>query len=296
MRRSQFGRDLGARCPADKQRLGTIVGRRRVARVSGYTPVVDEVVREPGPTLAEPTEEGLRLVDAASAHGIVLRLVGGVAIWARCPSARRPPLARRYNDIDFVTRSGSTAAVTAFFADQGYEPNRMFNALHGAQRLMYADPAHERIVDLLVDQFAMCHRLDLRDRLALEARTLPLADLLLTKLQVVELNEKDLKDLLALLADHDLDGEDVDAIGTARVLAVTGDDWGFEHTIRMTLARVRDAAHEYDLDGVVVQAIHARIDRLVEILDRARKTLRWRVRARLGERVRWYELPEEVRR
>jgi hypothetical protein len=257
--------------------------------------VVDEVVREPGRTLTEPTDEGLRLVDVADAHGIVLRLVGGVAIWACCPSARRPPLARRYNDIDIVTRSGSTAAVTAFFAGQGYEPNRMFNALHGAQRLMYADPARERVVDVLVDQFAMCHRLDLRDRLALDARTLPLADLLLTKLQVVELNEKDLKDLLALLADHDLGGEEAGAIGTARILAVTGDDWGFEHTIRRTLTRVRDATAAYDLDAAMAETICSRIDHLIEILDRAPRSLRWRMRARLGERIRWYELPEEVR-
>jgi hypothetical protein len=255
---------------------------------------VDEAVKEPEPTLAEPTDEGLRLVVAAVAHGIVLRLVGGVGIWARCPSAHRPPLARRYNDIDVVTRSGSTAAVTAFFVGQGYEPNRMFNALRGAQRLMYADPARERVVDVLVDRFVMCHRLDLRDRLALDARTLPLADLLLTKLQVVELNEKDVTDLLALLADHDLDGEDGDAIGTARILAVTADDWGFEHTIRRTLLRVRDAAVAYDLDGSTTARIQARIDRLVELLDRAPKTRRWRMRARLGERVRWFELPEEV--
>jgi hypothetical protein len=256
---------------------------------------VDEAIMKRGTTLAEPTEEGLRLVDAANAYGIVIRLVGGVAIWARCPNSRRPPLARRYNDIDFVTRSGSTAAITAFFTEHGYESNRLFNALHGAQRLMYADPAHERVVDVLVDQFAMCHRLDLRSRLALDARTLPLADLLLTKLQVVELNEKDLKDLLALLADHDLDGEGADAIETARILAVTGDDWGFEHTVRKTLARVRDAADEYGLDEAVVQGIRSRIDRLVEVLDGARKTRRWRMRALLGERVRWYELPEEVR-
>jgi hypothetical protein len=162
---------------------------------------VDEAVTEPGPTLAEPTDEGLRLVDAADAQGVVLRLVGGVAIWARCPSARRAPLARPYNDIDFVTRSGSTAAVTAFFAGQGYAPNRMFNALHGARRLMYADQARGPVVDVLVDRFAMCHQLDLRDRLPPGARTLPLADLLLTKLQVVELNEKDL--LAFLLVDLD---------------------------------------------------------------------------------------------
>ena len=269
--------------------------RRGADRASGYTPVVDEAVTEPGPTLAEPTDEGLRLVDAADAQGVVLRLVGGVAIWTRCPSARRAPLARPYNDIDFVTRSGSTAAVTAFFAGQGYEPNRMFNALHGAQRLMYADRNRERTVDVLIDRFAMCHRLDLRDRLPPGARTLPLADLLLTKLQVVELNEKDLKDLLALLADHDLDGED-DAIGTARILAVTGDDWGLEHTVRGTLARVRDVAGSSGLDTTVAERILSRIDHLVEALDGARKTLRWRMRARLGERVRWYELPEEVRR
>jgi hypothetical protein len=93
------------------------------APAGDYTPGVDEAITEPGPTLAEPADEGLRLVDAADAQGIVLRLVGGVAIWARCPSARRGPLARRYNDIDFVTGSGSAAAVTAFLAGQGYVPN-----------------------------------------------------------------------------------------------------------------------------------------------------------------------------
>ena len=271
--------------------------RRGADRASDYTPVVDEAVTEPGPTLAEPTDEGLRLVDAADAQGVVLRLVGGVAIWARCPSARRAPLARPYNDIDFVTRSGSTAAVTAFFAGQGYEPNRMFNALHGAQRLMYADRNRERTVDVLIDRFAMCHQLDLRDRLPPGARTLPLADLLLTKLQVWEINEKDLGDITCLLADHafaDSASADGDAVGLRRILSLTGDDWGLCHTLERNLGKVSTFARERHPSAPkfdpVVQA-----EALLEAIGAGRKSLGWQLRGRIGERMRWYEVPEEVR-
>jgi hypothetical protein len=249
-----------------------------------------------GATLEAATEEGVRLVDAARGRGLALRLLGGVAVWVRCPSARRPPLARAYADVDFIVPAGSTGAVTAFFADQGYQPNRRFNALHGARRLAFADPLRGRPVDVLVDEFSMCHRIDLRGRIALDDRTLTLADLLLTKLQIVELNEKDLKDLLALLVDHGLDGGDPDPIDAARVVALTRDDWGLDQTVRLTLARVSQAAATSGLAPDAAAAVVARADGLLRQLEVAPKTLRWRLRARVGRRVRWYELPEEVRR
>ena len=146
-----------------------------------------------------------------------MRLLGGVAVWARCPSARRPELAREYGDVDIVTPGRSAREVGRFLESLGYEPDKLFNALHGAQRMNFMDAGHDRPLDVLVDRFVMCHALDLRDRLAVEELTIPLADLLLTKLQVVKINEKDLLDLLALLADHAPD-HGGDAIDLRRVV------------------------------------------------------------------------------
>jgi hypothetical protein len=244
------------------------------------------------PTLEGTPEEGLRVARAAAEAGLPLVLLGGVAFWVRCPSARVAPLARAYGDADFIGRSGDRKAITAFAEAQGYVADRMFNALHGATRLNFHDPARDRPLDVLLDRFHMCHELDLRDRLAAGELTLPLADLALTKLQVVQLNRKDVVDLVALLCDH---GFGPDAIELDRILAVTHGDWGFEHTIRGTLAGVREQVPALGLAGDAAALVVTRIDELVAALDGAPKSARWKLRARVGERVRWYELPEEAR-
>jgi hypothetical protein len=136
----------------------------------------------------------------------------------------------------------------------------------------------------------LCHTLELADRLTLEPRTLPLADLLLAKLQVVELNERDLKDATAILADHDLQDDGIDA---ERVVDVLSADWGWWRTATATLERVVDYAG--GLDGFAGTArVAERAGALAERVDAAPKSRRWKMRAKIGERKRWYELPEEI--
>jgi len=248
------------------------------------------------PASEEVVAEATRLVRAAAQVDVPLRLFGGTAVWVRCPTARTAPLARPYADIDFASRARERQEIGRFFEAQGYVGERLFNALHGATRLIFADPTTGRPVDVVFDEFVMCHAIDLRDRLEVDDVTLPLADLLLTKLQIVQLNEKDLLDILALLADHPIDRSDREAIDLDRIDAVTGDDWGLEHTMRRTLDRAREAAGQVGLVDEVGHAIRERIDELTRALDVARKTRKWRLRARVGERVRWYRLPEEARR
>ena len=238
------------------------------------------------------TDEGERLAVAARDAGLPLVLLGGVAVWLRCPSARQAPLARDYGDADFIGHARDRKAITAFMEEQGYVPDKLFNAIHGAARLNFEDPETGRPIDVLLDRFAMCHELDLTERLGGGELTLPLADLLLTKLQVVRLNEKDVLDLCAMLGDH---GFGADGIDLDRVHAVTHADWGFEHTIRGTLVKVRDRLPESGLPADVRQRIAARADELEAALAAAPKSPRWRIRARVGERVRWYEEPEEAR-
>jgi hypothetical protein len=235
-------------------------------------------------TLEHPAEEGERIARAA---GGALRLLGGVAVWLRCPSARVPPLARAYGDADFVGRARERTQITELLTGLGYEPDKMFNALHGASRLNFFDPVRGRPLDVLLDRFVMCHELDLRESRSDDGLTIGETDLLLTKLQVVDLNEKDLRDIAALLLDTSPDA--------GRLEAVTSSDWGLEHTIHRTLATVGERAPGLGLPPERTERIIAAATGIGEALDAAPKSARWRMRARVGERKRWYQQPEEAR-
>lgn len=243
-------------------------------------------------TLDSVAEEGVRLAAAARDAGLGLRLLGGVAVWCHCPSARTPPLARAYGDADFMGPAREGKRITAFMEEHGYEPDKMFNALHGASRLNFHDPARARPVDVLLDRFKMAHELDLRDSVSADGLTIGLADLLMTKLQVVSINEKDLRDLTALLADHGFGDGDVDL---ARILDVTRNDWGLEHTMHRSLTKLTETVSDFGLAAEQAQTVIARAGELAAALDAAPKGPRWKMRARVGERVKWYEEPEEAR-
>ncbi|MDP9222591.1 MAG: hypothetical protein M3P18_01820 [Actinomycetota bacterium] len=237
----------------------------------------------------------MRLIQRSGSLPVPLRLIGGTAVWFHCPSAHRAPLDRTYGDIDFVSLSKNNRALTQFFESNGYEPERLFNALHGAQRLNFTDPKKGRPVDVLLDRFVMCHTLELANRLTIDDTTIPLTDLLVTKAQVVELNEKDVKDIVALVLDHEV-GKTHDRIELARLAELTNGNWGLEHTIRKTLQEVQQATTWMGLQDGAAKLVVSRIAALIEALDHAPKSPRWRIRARVGERVRWYLEPEEARR
>ncbi len=247
---------------------------------------------EASQTLEGVAEEGVRLATAAREAGLRLRLLGGVAVWWHCPSARTPALARPYGDADFVGGAREGKRITAFMEEHGYEADRMFNALHGASRLNFHDPARDRPVDVLLDRFAMAHELDLRESVSADGLTIALADLLMTKLQVVSINEKDVRDLVALLVDH---GFGAGGIDLARILDATRNDWGLEHTMHRSLATVGEMVSGFALAPEQVRTVGERIAELSSALDAAPKGARWKMRARVGERVKWYEEPEEAR-
>jgi Uncharacterised nucleotidyltransferase len=238
-------------------------------------------------------EEAERLSARADAAGIPMRLFGGAAVGLRSPSAQQDGLRREYKDIDLAAPSKERKRVEQLLESSGYEADRRFNALHGHQRLIFHDPARGRQVDVFLDRLRMCHMIDFNSRLGSDRQTLPLAELLLFKLQIVEANRKDLIDIVALLGDHELSDTDGENINVLRVLELTRDDWGLFHTSELSLAKARDfAAHlKADLPYEVVE----QVDLLVGRMRQEPKTTRWKLRARVGERLPWYELPEEVR-
>jgi hypothetical protein len=245
--------------------------------------------------LSDVRQEGLRLVHAATERGLPVRLIGGVAVWARCPSAMIPQLRREYGDVDIVSIRKVSRDLIRFVESMGYQPDKLFNALHGAQRLNFTDAVSGRPLDVLLDRFAMCHTIDLENRLSIDPVTIPIADLLLTKLQVVRINRKDLLDLTALLADHPPGGREAASIDLGRLTALLGKDWGFEHTVRLNLARLRMSIADFGLPEAVTRTVDERIAGILAALDGGIKSLGWQLRAKVGERIQWYELPEDVR-
>ncbi|HEY3991828.1 MAG TPA: hypothetical protein VGM01_03005 [Ktedonobacteraceae bacterium] len=241
--------------------------------------------------VADIQEEAARILDAAEADGFPLRLLGGLAIYFQCPSIQSDTrLQRAYKDFDFVTLGKWGAKTKSLFTRLGYTPSQAFNALHGYQRLLFWDTPHERQVDIFIDRMQMCHNLDFRARLQTDSRTLSLADLLLTKLQIVEVNEKDLVDTMALFLDHEVLENDK-GMNASYIARLTSADWGLYKTLTLNLAKLRAFA----VEKAFPDQIPTRIEALLSAIETQPKSLSWKTRALVGERVRWYELPEEPR-
>ena len=242
--------------------------------------------------LADPVAEGRRVVEAAQHEHVPIGLLGGVGIALHQHADLPDALRRRYADIDLAVDAGADRALRDLLAGLGYEADRRFNALHGHKRQLWWDHANERQLDVFVGRFAMCHALPLEARLDDPLGTLRPADLLLTKLQVVELNPKDVVDALAILDQHEVAPETAgDVIGHDRIAAITGADWGWATTAGDTLDKLADRVSVAPADRQTV--LLERIAAVRAAIDGAPKSLRWRARARLGRRMPWYELPEE---
>lgn len=242
-------------------------------------------------------EEGPRLVQAAAAGGLVLRLFGGVAIWHRSAAATREALGRDYGDLDYVAHRKGSRDLRDLLEREGYVAERTFNAAHGDRRLIYHARDGSFHIDVFLDDFEMSHSLDFSARLEVEEPTLPAADLLLAKLQVAEINHKDLTDTAMLLLDHELAASDgPGAIGGERLDETCGGDWGLFTTVTDNLTTFDELVGSLPLQAARRELLAARSAALRERLEAAPKTRAWRMRAKVGRRKRWYEVPEEVHR
>jgi len=243
--------------------------------------------------LEDIVSEGERLLGIATQQGVPLRLLGGVAVRLKAPDVP-PALTREYKDIDFaVTKKGGGAA-DKLLRSAGYEPHVAFNAMHARERGLYYDETNGRQVDLFIHAFRMCHEIPLGDRLNVETQTVPLAELMLTKLQIIEVNEKDIRDTVLLFHGHPIADHDDGAVNGARIAELCADDWGLWRTITANLDRCRDHVGDYELPEGARERIESRFDELLERIEAAPKSRGWRRRAKVGDRKPWYDLPEEV--
>lgn len=248
-------------------------------------------------TPADPLVEGRALAEGASVAGIPLRLIGGLAVRVLCPDF--PPRLRRDQDIDFACLGKERKAVTAYLEAQGCVPDKRFNNLNG-DRQMYFNAVSGRPIDVMVDRLTMCHTLDFRPNFARLPLTLDVVDLLLTKLQIFQLNEKDARDIFHLLSGFpvsgDSPGEGRVEIDRERFCKLLAADWGWWRTVTGNLAKLPALASDHpDLlpPGPRHDPLH-NAQRLIDLADATPKSLQWKLRSKVGEKVRWYELPEEV--
>ncbi len=235
------------------------------------------------------------LITSLQRQAVTLRLVGGVAVRLRCPSATLPALKRTYADVDFMAYKKQSRILHDALTASNYTADRRFNAMHGDRRLLFYDE-HERHIDIFLDVFEMCHKLPLERRLELHPFTLSPADLLLTKLQIVQLNKKDILDTLALLLNFppaetaQNPGEELDVQTIATLCA---QDWGWFTTVSDSLERIGKEAVQLLNEDESAQVTH-RIEVIKTRMINTPKSSKWRLRAVAGRRIPWYELPEEI--
>ena len=246
-----------------------------------------------GPTALD---EAVGICQAAAGAGITVRLAGGLAIQYLTPEF--PPRGGDRQDLDLATRSSDRRPLTQFLAGHGYAGDKNFNALYGHKQLYFQSEQTGRSLDVLVDRLHMCHTVEFKDRLGRMPVTLDLTDLLLTKLQIVELNEKDAQDVLYLCSAYPVaDGDEPGTIGLDRIRPLVGNDWGWWRTVTLNLDRITALASGDGQGLVPAGGKHDPVEQLAVLskaIEATPKSLRWKARARVGERVRWYEQPEET--
>lgn len=239
-----------------------------------------------------------RLVNSAKEKDIILRVIGATSVLIHVgkdtPILDEFKSYRKLTDIDFVTYRKCWSKIEDFFQKQGFQPNERFNALHGDKQLNFtgSDDLH---ADVFCDKLNMSHVIDFTGRLEQDYPTIPLADLLLEKMQIVRINEKDIKDTLLLLRTHDLGNDDKDVVNASWIAHTLKDDWGFWYTVTANLKKVDVQKNQYDwLSTEDRTIIESRVNKLLGIIESEPKTSRWRFRARIGTRKKWYNDVEEL--
>ena len=246
----------------------------------------------------DPLTDALQIVRGAVDARVGLKLLGGLGVRVVCPDY--PPRLRRDQDIDLACMSKERKAVSAYLEQVGCQGDRRFNNLNGDRQMYFTAPSG-RPIDVMVDRLTMCHTLDFRPSFRKLPYTVDVVDLLLSKLQIVQLNEKDARDIVQLLSCMPIAARgaavhDQLAIDSDRFLTVLGSDWGWWRTVTGNLDKLPGLLAERPhlaQPGMPFDPVRQTLQ-LRELAESTPKSMKWKMRASIGDKVRWYELPEEV--
>jgi hypothetical protein len=233
----------------------------------------------------------------ARESGLTLRLLGAVAFARRCPNHAylRERLGRHFTDIDFAAYGRDAEGIRAMLKDAGYVDDPHVYVGSEGSRLVAEHPGIGMHIDVFLDKLEFCHTVRWKDRLEIDRETIPLAELLLQKMQIVEINEKDLIDTITLLLEFPLGDSDVDTINIERVAQVCGKDWGWWRTLTMNLDKVRQMADHYaELTDEEKRRVADQVAAALDRIEAEPKSMSWKLRAKVGDRKKWYRDVDEL--
>lgn len=242
-------------------------------------------------------DRAYRIVEEGQKRGATLRLLGAVAFHIRCPeySHYQEKANRPFTDLDFAAYFKHHQVIRGLFQQMGFEEDREVAVVYARHRLVFNDPKSTLHLDVFFDKLDFCHPIPWAGRLEIDSLTIPLAELLLEKMQIVKLNEKDVIDTLMLVREHPVNEGDSGIINAGRIARMCAQDWGLWRTVTMNLRKVSELGNGYAWlpadDRAVIQE---RIDRLLAAIDREPKTSGWKARNLIGDRVQWYKDVSEV--
>jgi hypothetical protein len=241
-------------------------------------------------------ELGVAIVGDAERQGAHLRLLGGVAVAVLCAEVwkSQPALRRTPNDIDFAGYSRQSAAIERILLARGFAPAKEFNFLNAGRRLIFFRESDGVKIDVFLDEFRMCHRLSWAGRLEFAPPALALADLLLTKLQIVEFTQRDSLDCYAILLQCNMAqaGDEASTLNVARIVRICSANWGWCRTLTANLSMLIECPPP-QLEMRAIRDVCSSLNGLRESIENCNKTVPWRLRALVGERWQWYDRPEE---
>jgi len=253
-----------------------------------------------GEPLSDFYEERTRILEVLKREenkDIIMRLIGALAFRTHCPKFGylQDELGREFSDIDFASYRRFYGPITELLKELGYREDLQVSRLFGAERLLFHDDAHGRHIDVFFDKLEFSHIIPLEGRLEAEDVTLPLAELLLTKMQIIELNEKDLIDTLMLLREHPIGETDNETINASVIAKLCAKDWGLWRTVTANLDMVAQFLDRYpQLSMEDRTVVNDRINELQDYIEREPKTVAWKLRSKVGDRVKWYRDVEEL--
>lgn len=237
------------------------------------------------------------ILKASDESGILLRVIGSLAFQMHCPEFGylQAAMGRAYTDIDFAAYSRQTKQISELMAGMGYVENREVFIGSEGERAIFDKSGTSLHVDVFYEKLDFCHTIHWKDRLEVDSPTIPLTELLLEKMQIVEINEKDIIDTIMLLLEHPLGDVDNETINIKLAAQLCAKDWGLWRTTTMNLEKVKQLAHHYtQLSPEQKAKVESQVDAILARLNEEQKPLAWRLRARVGDRVKWYKDVDEV--
>jgi hypothetical protein len=231
------------------------------------------------------------ILDAAKQRNITMVILGALAFRIHCPKFKHMiyQASRSLTDLDFAGYMKDADRISALLAELGYQELLTVRTYFGGRRRMFENPKTGMKSDLFIDGLYMCHDINFKGRLNLDYPTLSLVDLLLEKMQMVELDAKDVIDTIALIREHEIGSNDKETINTEYLSSLCASDWGLWMTVTTNLNKVRTHLAQFDAaTDEEKKDVERKITQILEIIDKTPKTTGWKMRAKIGTKKKWY--------